>query len=47
MNGNILRVYYAATVIFVSLDYGLDINVRAAFLENTPTLRILLSLIHI
>jgi hypothetical protein len=39
MNRNILRVYYAATLLFVALDYGMDINVRAAFLENAPGLR--------
>ena len=41
MNGNILRLYYAVTAVFLALDYGLDINVRAAFLENTPGLRML------
>ena len=25
MNRNILRIYYAATVLFVLLDYGLDV----------------------
>ena len=40
MNRNILRIYYAATAIFVALDYGLGINVRAAFLEQAPGLRI-------
>ena len=40
MNSNILRVYYAATALFVSLDYGFDINVRAAFLESNPGLRL-------
>jgi glucan phosphoethanolaminetransferase (alkaline phosphatase superfamily) len=39
MTRNILLVYYAATAVFVSLDYGFDINVRAAFLESEPTLR--------
>jgi len=39
MNRNVLIVYYAATALFVSLDYGLGINVRAAFLDNAPGLR--------
>lgn len=39
MNRNILALYYAATALFVSLDYGFDINVRAAFLESAPGLR--------
>ena len=39
MNRNILRLYYAATVLFVALDFGFHINVRAAFLENAPGLR--------
>ena len=41
MNRNILRLYYAATILFVALDYGFHINVRAAFLESVPTLRLL------
>ena len=40
MNRNILRIYYAATAIFVALDFGLGINIRAAFLEQAPGLRI-------
>jgi len=40
MPRNILTVYYAATAIFISLDYGFGINVRAAFLENAPGLRV-------
>jgi hypothetical protein len=39
MNRNILTVYYAATALFVALDYGFGINVRAAFLENAPGMR--------
>ncbi len=35
------RVYYAATALFLLLDYGLDINVRVAFLEPWPAWRIL------
>lgn len=41
MNRNILRLYYAATVLFVLLDFGFGINVRAAFLDNAPGLRLL------
>jgi hypothetical protein len=41
MNRNILRLYYAATVLFVTLDFGFDVNVRAAFFENAPGLRLL------
>jgi hypothetical protein len=41
MNRNILRLYYAATILFVALDFGFHINVRAAFLESVPNLRIL------
>ena len=41
MNRNILRLYYAATILFVALDYGFHVNVRAAFLESVPTLRLL------
>ena len=40
MNRNILRAYYAATVLFVTLDFGVHVNVRAAFLENVPGLRV-------
>lgn len=40
MNRNILRAYYAATILFVVLDYVFSVNVRAAFLENAPGLRI-------
>jgi len=40
MSRNILTIYYAATAIFISLDYGFGINVRAAFLENAPGLRV-------
>jgi len=39
MSGKILVVYYAATALFLSLDYGFGINVRAAFLDATPGLR--------
>jgi len=40
MTRNVLIVYYAATALFVSLDFGFGINVRAAFLEGTPGLRV-------
>lgn len=40
MNRNILRAYYAATVLFVVLDFAFSVNVRAAFLESAPGLRI-------
>ena len=39
---NIARVlpwYYAATGLFLLLDYGLGINVRIAFLDEMPTAR--------
>jgi hypothetical protein len=39
MNRNILWIYYAATALFVSLDYGFGINVRVAFLDAAPGLR--------
>ena len=40
MRSNILIIYYAATAVFLSLNYGLGINLRAAFLENMPDLRL-------
>ena len=39
MSSKILLVYYAATALFVSLDFGFGINIRVAFLESTPGLR--------
>ena len=36
----ILPWYYAATAIFLALDYGLGINVRVAFLDEFPTARV-------
>jgi hypothetical protein len=39
MRSKILISYYAATAVFLSLDYGFGINLRAAFLENMPGLR--------
>ena len=35
----LLLVYYAATALFLLLDYGLNINVRLAFLEAYPLWR--------
>jgi hypothetical protein len=32
-------LYYAATILFVVLDYVLGINLRVAFLESYPTAR--------
>ena len=40
MPQKILVVYYAATALFLSLDFGLDINVRVAFLDTTPGIRV-------
>ena len=36
----ILPWYYAATVLFLLLDYGLGVNVRLAFLEGLPSARV-------
>ena len=35
----ILIAYYAATVLFLLLDYGFGVNVRVAFLESAPGLK--------
>lgn len=40
MTRKILIVYYAATALFLSLDYGFGINVRVAFLDSEPGLRL-------
>ena len=40
-SARILRIYYAATLLFVILDYFLNINVRLAFLEAWPEMRAL------
>jgi len=40
MSRKILVVYYAATVLFVSLDFGFGVNVRVAFLDSEPGLRL-------
>lgn len=36
----LIPVYYAATLLFAALDFGADINVRVAFLDGTPTWRV-------
>ncbi len=36
---HVLIVYYAATALFLLLDFGLGVNVRLAFLEPWPGLR--------
>ena len=38
---SLLRIYYAATLLFVTLDYFMNINVRLAFLEAWPEMRAL------
>ena len=38
-SATILRIYYAATLLFVILDYFLNINVRLAFLDAWPEMR--------
>lgn len=35
----VLRWYYAATAIFLLLDYGFSVNLRIAFLESQPAAR--------
>ena len=35
----ILQAYYAATVVFLLLDYGLGLNLRIAGLEGLPELK--------
>lgn len=35
----VLLVYYAATALFLLLDYGFSINIRLAFLESYPDWR--------
>lgn len=35
----LLRAYYAATIVFLVLDYGFGLNVRLAFLEPVPAWR--------
>ena len=40
MQQKFLIAYYAGTALFLSLDYGFGINVRIAFLEAAPGLRL-------
>ena len=40
-SARLLRIYYAATLLFVVLDYFLHINIRLAFLETRPEMRAL------
>ena len=35
-----LLAYYAATALFLALDYGFGVNVRVAFLESMPGVRL-------
>ena len=35
-----ITLYYAATILFLLLDFVLGVNVRVAFLESFPTARI-------
>ena len=35
----ILPWYYAGTILFLLLDYGMGVNVRVAFLESMPSAR--------
>jgi hypothetical protein len=40
---NVIRIlpwYYAATVVFLLLDYAAGVNVRVAFLESLPGIRV-------
>jgi len=39
-SARILPFYYAATAVFLVLDYGLGVNVRVAFLQELPTARL-------
>ncbi len=38
-SAKLLRIYYAGTLVFVILDYFLNINVRLAFIEACPEMR--------
>lgn len=40
MTRNILLSYYAATVLFLLLDYVLGINIRIAFLDGNDSIKI-------
>ena len=39
MPRTLLVAYFAATALFVALDFGIGLNVRVAFLEAAPGLR--------
>ena len=39
-SSRILVLYYAATAVFVVLDFALDFNIRIAFLESMPMARV-------
>ena len=39
MSGTILRAYYAATALFLVLDYGFGISVRVSFLDALPAVK--------
>jgi hypothetical protein len=39
MSTGILKGYYAATALFLLLDYGFGINIRVAFLDSLPGFR--------
>jgi hypothetical protein len=38
-DSRLLRLYYAGTLVFVLLDYGLGLNIRIAGLEGHPVLK--------
>ena len=40
MQRTLLIVYYAGTALFLALDFGFGVNVRVAFLEAAPGLRL-------
>ncbi len=40
MSRTLIVFYYAASALFLLLDYGLGINVRTAFLDGMPWLRL-------
>ena len=39
MQRKLILLYYAATAVFLSLDYGFGVNVRVAVLDTAPGLR--------
>ena len=40
MPRKLIVFYYGATALFLLLDYGLDVNVRVAFLDGMPGFRL-------